>query len=165
EWTREALTPAHAAFLRQLPSGPLTLPGFEIVHGSVQDEDKYVMDAAEAVPALRSQQVQLVFFGHTHYQGGFGLDKAGKLYHWSVGSNKEGCVLRAELESGTRYLLNPGSVGQPRDGNWRAGFAIFDETERRVDFYRTEYDLAKTQEKMSQAGLPEPLIRRLKEGR
>ncbi|HEX5482053.1 MAG TPA: metallophosphoesterase family protein, partial [Terriglobia bacterium] len=46
EWTREALTPAHAAFLRQLPSGPLTLPGFEIVHGSVQDEDKYVMDAA-----------------------------------------------------------------------------------------------------------------------
>lgn len=165
EWTSDALTPAHTAFLRQLPSGPLLLPGFEIVHGSVEDEDQYMMGPAEAIPALRSQQVQLVFFGHTHHQGGFALDRAGKLHHWSVGSGKEGCVLRLELENSTRYLLNPGSVGQPRDGNWRAAFAIFDETERRVDFYRTEYDLVKTQEKMNQAGLPEPLIRRLAQGR
>jgi len=69
------------------------------------------------------------------------------------------------LEDGFRYLINPGSVGQPRDGDWRAAFAIFDEGKREVEYYRTPYDLSKTQEKMQKAGLPEPLILRLAIGR
>lgn len=165
EWTRRALTAEHLAYLRQLSPGPLTQAGFEMVHGSMDDEDQYVMGAAEAIPALRSQPLQLVFFGHTHHQGGFSLDSAGSFHHLAPNSTKEGCVQRLALKNGVRYLINPGSIGQPRDGNWRAAFAIFDETERRIDFYRTSYDLARTQEKMIQAGLPEPLIQRLRHGR
>jgi diadenosine tetraphosphatase ApaH/serine/threonine PP2A family protein phosphatase len=62
-------------------------------------------------------------------------------------------------------LINPGSVGQPRDGDPRAAFAIFDETHRMVEYYRTAYDIGKTQEKMRKASLPDPLIRRLEFGR
>jgi diadenosine tetraphosphatase ApaH/serine/threonine PP2A family protein phosphatase len=109
--------------------------------------------------------MQLVFFGHTHHQGGFSLNRAGVFQKISGGSRRNGRVLTLDLEDGTRYLINPGSVGQPRDGNWRAAFAIFDEAERRVDFYRTEYDIATTQKKMTQAHLPEPLIQRLEFGR
>lgn len=69
------------------------------------------------------------------------------------------------FEDGARYLINPGSVGQPRDGDWRAAFAILDEEQRQVEYYRTPYDLPLTQEKMHKAGLPEPLIRRLEFGR
>ncbi len=69
------------------------------------------------------------------------------------------------LEDGGRYLINPGSVGQPRDGDWRAAFAILDQEQRQVEYYRTAYDLPETQEKMRKAGLPEPLIKRLELGR
>ncbi len=164
-WTCDTLTPNHLSFLRNLAPGPLTMPGFEIVHGSAEDEDQYIFEQAEAIPALRNQSMQLVFFGHTHHQGGFSLNRAGVFQKISGGSRRNGRVLTLDLEDGTRYLINPGSVGQPRDGNWRAAFAIFDEAERRVDFYRTEYDIATTQKKMTQAHLPEPLIQRLEFGR
>ena len=164
-WTREMLSLNHIAFLRQLAPGPLTMPGFEMVHGSVENEDQYIIEPAEAIPALWNQSVQLVFFGHTHLQGGFLLNRAGVFQKISGGSRASGHILTLDLEDGTRYLINPGSVGQPRDGNWRAAFAIFDETKRRIDFYRAEYDIATTQEKMSRANLPEPLIQRLEFGR
>ena len=69
------------------------------------------------------------------------------------------------LEPGARYLINPGSIGQPRDGDWRAAFAIFDDAERQVEYYRSPYNLFQTQEKMEKAGLPEPLVLRLTLGR
>lgn len=69
------------------------------------------------------------------------------------------------LEDGGRYLINPGSVGQPRDNDWRAAFAILDVEKRQVEYYRVPYDLPTTQEKMHKAGLPEPLIKRLEFGR
>jgi predicted phosphodiesterase len=164
-WTRQALTPDHLDYLRQLPAGPLVMPGFEMVHGSEEDEDRYIMDPAEAIPALAQQTVQLVAFGHTHYQGGFLLNSAGTLKRISLPWAADGCILSLPLEHGTRYLVNPGSVGQPRDGDWRAAFAILDEASRVVDYYRASYDVAKTQEKMTSAGLPETLIRRLEFGR
>jgi len=70
-----------------------------------------------------------------------------------------------DLQPDTRYLVNPGSVGQPRDGDPRAAYAIFDGEARRLDLHRVEYPIAVTQQKMSLAGLPEPLIRRLAAGR
>jgi predicted phosphodiesterase len=166
-WTRQNLTLEHLDFLRQLPPGPLLLPGFEIVHGSVEDEDEYVTGAAEAIPALRTQTLQLVFFGHTHLQGGFCLSHTGGFRRINVSSSRDGdgCTGKLDLEDGTRYLINPGSTGQPRDGDSRAAFAILDSNARQVQFYRTSYDMARTQEKMSRAGLPEPLIRRLEFGR
>ncbi len=164
-WTRKELTPEHLTFLRCLPSGPLTVNGFQIVHGSPADEDEYLFGPTQALPALRSLTVQRVFFGHTHFQGGFTLTPAGAFRSIRCTSKENGRTLVLPFQDGTRYLINPGSMGQPRDGDWRAAFAILDEREGAVEYYRTPYDLPKTQQKMFKAGLPEPLIRRLEWGR
>jgi len=182
-WTRNELTPQNSAFLRSLPAGPVLLDGFELVHGSPADEDEYIAGPVQALPALRSLTLQTVFFGHTHHQGGFMLTRQGHFQSirdsvlrqgpTSSGpassdpswSDKERRKVVLPLEDGFRYLINPGSVGQPRDGDWRAAFVILDESNREVEYYRTPYDLSKTQEKMQKAGLPEPLILRLAIGR
>jgi diadenosine tetraphosphatase ApaH/serine/threonine PP2A family protein phosphatase len=78
---------------------------------------------------------------------------------------KDGLILTLLLEDQGRYLLNPGSIGQPRDGDWRAAFAIFDSGRRLIEYFRVSYDLPKTQEKMWKAGLPHLLIQRLEYGR
>ncbi|MGH9325238.1 MAG: metallophosphoesterase family protein [Terriglobia bacterium] len=161
-WTRKAITSEHCFFLRQLAAGPLSVADFEVVHGSEQDEDEYILGSAEAIPALKSQTAPLVFFGHTHCQGGFSLSDSGAFQPFQGYAGQDGAV---SLEPGRRYLINPGSVGQPRDHDWRAAFAIYDDQARHVEFYRTAYDLPTTQKKMQQAALPEPLIHRLEIGR
>ena len=164
-WTRDQLTPEHLTFLRGLPEGPMAIDSFQIVHGSVADEDEYVIGPVQALPALRALKTQVVFFGHTHHQGGFMLSPAGKFQSIHCDSKNDGRTLILPIEEGGCYLLNPGSVGQPRDGDWRAAFAILDEERQQVEYFRTPYDLPKTQDKMLKAGLPEPLIRRLELGR
>lgn len=164
-WTRHQLTPENTAFLRALPAGPLAVDGFQIVHGSPADEDEYIFGPGQALPALKSAKLQVTLFGHTHYQGGFLLTTKGRYQSIRCRSESEGPTLVLPLEDGTRYLINPGSIGQPRDGDWRAAFAILDEGERQVEYYRTPYDLPSTQTKMEKVGLPEPLIRRLEFGR
>lgn len=164
-WTRQQLTPEHIAFLRQLQPGPLTMPGFKMVHGSAEDEDRYLLDAAEVIPALRNQTVQLVLFGHTHHQGGFSLDHTDVFKVINVRSRRKGRVMSVDLKDRTRYLINPGSIGQPRDGDWRAAFAILGESKRQIEFYRAPYNVGITQRKMASAGLPDFLIQRLSVGR
>jgi len=165
DWTRARLTPENSEFLRGLPSGPAQVDGIELVHGSPVDEDEYIFDSLEADQAFRLAESPLTFFGHSHRQGGFLLtgDRRLQAIPLSAIGDDEPAIL--DLEAGVRYLINPGSIGQPRDGDWRAAFAIFDRERSRVDFYRTPYDLAATQEKMHMAGLPEPLIARLEAGR
>lgn len=170
-WTRSALSEERLQFLRQLSSGPVTVDGFTLVHGSERDEDQYVLRVSDAAPLLRHQKREVAFFGHSHIQGGFWLDSQGEV--WPIGMSNElrrdglpdHGVAELRLEPGAHYLVNPGSVGQPRDGNWKAAFAIFDDGAKRVEYYRTPYDLALTQAKMARAGLPDPLIRRLEVGR
>ncbi len=164
-WTREQLSAENLSFLRHLPPGPVTLNGFQLVHGSPSDEDEYLFSPEKALSALRNLSIQVVFFGHTHFQGGFVLTFKGGFAPIRDFYAEEGCALVLPLEDGTRYLINPGSVGQPRDGDWRAAFAILDEENKQVEYYRTVYDVRKTQRKMENAGLPEPLIRRLSHGR
>jgi len=166
-WTRQQLNAENLSFLRQLPPGPMTINGFQLVHGSPNDEDEYLFGREEALSTLRSLAIQAVFFGHTHFQGGFLLTSKGGFARIRdlAGAVEDGCAKVLPLEDGTRYLINPGSVGQPRDGDWRAAFAILDEEQKQVEFYRTSYDVDKTQQKMEDAGLPEPLIRRLSYGR
>ncbi len=165
EWTREQLTAEHLALLRNLPSGPVMLDSFQIVHGSPIDEDEYLFGPVEALPALRTLSVQTTLFGHTHFQGGFMFSPKGRFQTIRCSSKTQGRAGSLLLEDGGRYLINPGSVGQPRDSDWRAAFAILDEEQRQVEYYRTPYDLPTTQDKMRQASLPEPLIRRLEFGR
>ena len=164
-WTRKELTPEHLAFLEQLPQGPLVVDWFEIFHGSRLDEDEYIVSPIEALPNLRDLSSQLGLFGHSHVMGGYMLTTKGKFQ--SIRAIPEGEKTSAilQLEDGCRYLVNPGSVGQPRDGDWRAGFALLDGENRRVEYIRTTYDLKKTQEKMIKAGLPDLLARRLAVGR
>ncbi len=107
----------------------------------------------------------LVFIGHTHLQGGFGLgqDRALTSFHPVYPDGQLVCEMK--LESGVKYLINAGSVGQPRDHDPRAAYAIFDEEESKIFFCRAEYPIGVTQAKMEAAHLPDYLIQRLSIGR
>jgi len=165
EWTRNKLTPEHFGFLHSLPAGPVQLDGFQIVHGSPLDEDEYILGPGQAFPLLRSPENQAVCFGHTHHQGGFMISPQGRFQTIHLPLKEDGLSLTLRLENQGRYLLNPGSVGQPRDGDWRAAFAVFDSEERAVEYMRVSYNLPRTQQKMRKAGLPQLLIQRLEHGR
>jgi predicted phosphodiesterase len=165
EWTRQALAPQHIEYLRALPMGPALMEGFIFVHGSPQDEDEYILGPAQALPLLRSPEAQVVCFGHTHVQGGFTLTEAGRFQSVHFPPATDALTLALRLEDSTRYLINPGSVGQPRDHDWRAAFAILDTDGKVVEYYRTPYDVGQTQAKMEKACLPVPLYRRLELGR
>src|SRR5262249_36910150 len=130
----------------------------EICHGAPFDEDAYLFDELDARHAFDSLTSPICFFGHTHFAITFRL--AGDLLE-IVPTNGGPLVLEAD----SRYLINPGSVGQPRDGDARAAYAIFRTDRREVDLIRLEYPLEITQKKMLDAGLPEPLARRLGVGR
>jgi predicted phosphodiesterase len=164
DWTRSHLTPEHFEFLRELPGGPVTVEDFELVHGSPEDEDQYIFDLLEAGRAFEAVTSPVVFFGHTHHQGGFFLGAKQKLQGIRTPPQEDGEPARFLLQPDARYLINPGSVGQPRDGDWRAGFAIYDADACAVEYYRTPYNLELTQQKMRKEGLPEPLALRLEVG-
>jgi diadenosine tetraphosphatase ApaH/serine/threonine PP2A family protein phosphatase len=136
------------------------------VHGSLLDEDQYVLTVRDAWQPLCQAQTRINFFGHTHVQGGFATNghewfRLTPQYH----SRDEVESYDLQLRDGARYMLNPGSVGQPRDGDWRAAFALYDDVARMVTFYRVPYDVRLTQMRIIGAGLPDRLATRLREGR
>lgn len=179
-WTRQVLRPENFEWLRVLPQGPIDLNPlwgddgkgvdqfgkFELVHGSPLDEDEYIIVIRDAYEPLIQTQAAITFFGHTHIQGGFCM----RGDEWEtlrpVYRNKrivESCDIA--LAPQTKYLINPGSVGQPRDGDWRAACALLDTKDGRVTFYRVPYDVEKAQRHILDAKLPERLATRLAEGR
>lgn len=168
-WTREQLTPEHYDWLHALPQGPLAVEGFpgaQLVHGSPGDEDAYVVSIGDALPPLLALTTPLTFFGHTHLQGGFfanGSSADGFRPEYRTVGQAESIPLH--LKPATRYMINPGSVGQPRDGDWRAAFALFDTEAQVVHFHRTPYDLKAAQDRIFAANLPPRLATRLAAGR
>lgn len=164
-WTREQLRPENREYLENLPIGPLPIDGFSLVHGALRDEDEYVVAPAQALESLLEAPSQVTFFGHTHIQGGFSLgpDNAIAALRLRPANGEKFTTL--DLKKGTNYLLNPGSVGQPRDGDARAAFAVADVAHGHVEFWRVPYELESVQERMEKAGLPESLILRLSFGR
>ena len=168
-WTQCVLSAEHIAWLKHLPQGPVTpseAHTARCVHGSLLDEDEYVLSPREAFQSLAGGGPAVNFFGHTHLQGGFATD--GEQWYrltpdYFTRDTAETWEL--PLSSGARYLLNPGSVGQPRDGNWRAAFAVYDTERRTVLFCRVPYDLRTAQESILNAGLPDRLASRLRDGR
>jgi predicted phosphodiesterase len=166
-WTRSELTPAHQRFLLDLPQGPWISPlrEFQLVHGSLHDEDQYLYDEGDAYDALKATLVPVTFFGHTHLPCFFALAGRGDLTSEFIDEATPQGRTTIRLEEGTRYLINPGSVGQPRDRDPRAAYALFDPDNQIVELKRVEYDIKAVQEKMGAAALPEYLIQRLAVGR
>jgi diadenosine tetraphosphatase ApaH/serine/threonine PP2A family protein phosphatase len=161
-WTYDALTPAHRQWLAALPCGPVVVDELvEICHGSPFDEDAYIFDELDAVRALKTSQRPLCLFGHTHWPVTFEL-AGGRVD--TIGS-PDSVSDHVALQPGSKYLLNPGSVGQPRDGDPRAAYALVDTSALRVDLYRVDYPIETTQAKVLNAGLPEVLAQRLRVGR
>ena len=164
DWTRAQLSNENLDWLASLPQGPLEVDGFMLVHGAIQDEDEYVFTPSQALEGLLDSTSQVTFYGHTHHQGGFAyLDSQLEVLQLHPRNNELHCAL--QIESEKRYLLNPGSIGQPRDGDPRAGFAIADLDHHAIEFWRVAYDIRQVQARMRSARLPEPLAHRLTLGR
>lgn len=157
-WTRQALTTTNLDYLSKLPQGPIAHEGVTLVHGSPFDEDAYIVKAADAASLLPFLTTNLTFFGHTHVQGGFVVAPAG------VTPVDPTCALEMRPERGF-YLVNPGSVGQPRDGDWRAAYALYSPEQQRIDFARVPYNPGPTAEKIVLAGRPVMLAARLLMGK
>jgi diadenosine tetraphosphatase ApaH/serine/threonine PP2A family protein phosphatase len=161
-WTLDVLTPEHRAWLAALPEGPIDVDDtVEICHGSPFDEDAYIFDELDALRALKVASRPLCLFGHTHYPITFELSDQG--FDAVVPAATGESVVK--LKSGVKYLMNPGSVGQPRDGDPRAAYAIVDTVARRVELMRVTYSVEEAQAKVIRAGLPEVLAQRLGVGR
>jgi predicted phosphodiesterase len=168
-WNREHLDAEHLEWLRNLPKGPVVLEGvsdLQFVHGSPEDEDRYVVTVEDALESLIAANVSVTFFGHTHIQGLFWLGGGATQSvdpEYSTVGNQESWEF--QLQAGATYMINPGSIGQPRDGDWRAGFALFDSESRNLTFYRVPYNLRSAQERIFAASLPPRLATRLAAGR
>jgi diadenosine tetraphosphatase ApaH/serine/threonine PP2A family protein phosphatase len=154
QWTAAQLTPADIAYLDSLP---LTLErgGFTLVHGSPRDPVwEYLFSASIAAGSFGYFRTSYCLVGHTHVPAVFREKGEGAGLSPGIG------LVLGE----TRLIINPGGVGQPRDGDPRASYAIYESEGRVIRLYRVPYDIKSTQDKMMQAGLPIRLVTRLEEG-
>jgi len=166
-WTREVLTVENRAWLAGLPPGPLTPNGSDVacVHGTPADEDEYLISSAHAVVALYDHPASIILFGHTHRQNGFIKTDLDWYQPEPQFDSRTGFASHElPLHPDARYLLNPGSVGQPRDRDWRAAFALYDAERALFTWYRTPYVVAQAQARIRNAGLPGRLADRLAVG-
>jgi putative phosphoesterase len=138
-WTQSVITPENLELIKGLPL-KLEYPGFDIVHGSLLEPlSEYLTSMAAAVPTFNLMSKPKLFVGHTHQP--------------------------LHLKYQDKEILNPGSVGQPRDGDPAAAYLLYDDEKQEVQLFRVEYDIEAVQKKMKAVGLPERLISRLKAGR
>ncbi len=158
-WSTAQLKPENLAYVKGLPVGPHEiLPGMAICHGSPLDEDAYVFTDYDAYEIFAGFGSNLTFFGHTHVPSMFSVGRRGV----EVKALRNTGSLT--LDPKARYLLNPGSIGQPRDRDPRAAYMTFDDAEQRVSWYRLEYPVAVAQRRIVEAGLPQVLADRLAVG-
>ncbi|MDQ1471355.1 MAG: hypothetical protein QOJ99_2835 [Bryobacterales bacterium] len=163
QWTIEKLTHQNLDYLRDLPRGPVLVEDFLLVHGSPLDEDEYIASMADASNVFPYLEAGVTFFGHTHMQGGF-MWMNGEQYPVSGPSAREAIDERF-LDPDYAWLINPGSVGQPRDGDPRAAYSLYDSEKRVLQLRRVAYDTEAVGASMVEAGLPPALGARLNFGR
>jgi predicted phosphodiesterase len=161
-WTQSAMKSANLDYLRGLPRGPDRIEDFQIMHGSPIDEDEYVVNEREVAQVAPYLEAAIGFFGHTHLQGGFLCHRNGVKRLRTV--DDDASSRSYDLDDNAVYLINAGSVGQPRDGDPRAAYTIYEPGSRLATLYRVEYDIAAAQRKIIKAGLPEMLALRLEAG-
>jgi diadenosine tetraphosphatase ApaH/serine/threonine PP2A family protein phosphatase len=162
EWTRENASAATIEFLRSLePAG--SRDGIGLFHGSPRDPIwEYVLTTEQAEVSMDVQAERIGLIGHSHVALFFARPELARNGGAQGAQASDGDLLA--LESGT-WLLNPGSVGQPRDGDPRAAWLELDTTEWTARFHRVEYDVATAAETILVAGLPSQLAERLEVGR
>jgi len=163
-WTGQVLTGPNRRYLEKLPVGPRDIePGLAICHGSPTDEDEYLFTETEARSAFDASDVPVMFFGHSHVPCMFECTVEISP-PTLVGTLLRGSRVSIDLDPRRRYLINPGSVGQPRDRDPRASYAIYDSKARRLTLYRVEYDVDEARKRILAAGLPPMLGDRLLHG-
>ncbi len=159
-WAREQIHESEAEYLRKLRM-VRQVTDFTIVHATLDTPAgwSYVQNKFDAMASFNYQFTSVCFYGHTHVPVAFAQS----------GSERPAKIEISEetiaIEPGKKYFINAGSVGQPRDGDWRAAYAIFDKAAGTVTIRRVEYDIDRAMEKILDAGLPEGLAQRLGEGR
>lgn len=159
-WTRKKLTPDNRSYLIRLPQGPLMVDSQIMVsHGTPIDEDAYIFSDYDAYEVFQVMDFKICFFGHTHLPVIYAVSNQ-RLYTFRPNAEK----VKVELVNGFKYLINPGSVGQPRDKNPLASFAMYDSDRRTLTFKRVEYPVPRAQGKILKAGLPQSLANRLSIG-
>jgi diadenosine tetraphosphatase ApaH/serine/threonine PP2A family protein phosphatase len=159
-WTRQALEPEHRDFLQGLPEQRGLNGQVRLAHGSLLHRDHYLTSHFDIVENIRRMEeaeprIRILFFGHTHIQVAFACDQD----TLDVISSP-----RFTIRDDRLYLINPGSVGQPRDRDPRCSFLLYDDETRTVEFVRLAYDIRTCREKILSAGLPRELADRLGAG-
>lgn len=156
QWTRDRLTEDQKEWLRALRFSRL-VRNFTVVHATLDSPTGwgYVLSDLDASASFSYQHTQLCFYGHTHVPRAFVRETR----------VTEVPATEVVIEPGKKYFLNAGSVGQPRDQDWRASYILYSPGENRVRWRRLPYDIQRAQKKIIEAGLPERLALRLAEGR
>ncbi len=156
EWTRNHLTAEDKTWLRDLRL-QRQVRDFTIVHATLDTPARwgYVFNNLDAAASFTYQHTTVCFFGHTHVPSAFIRDNGVRRVTTEL----------LRIETDKKYFINTGSVGQPRDGNWRAAYCIYDVENNVVEQRRVKYKVATAQKKIVKAGLPPPLAERLAIGR
>jgi predicted phosphodiesterase len=155
-WTRKQLTEDDKKWLRDLRYMRL-VASFTIVHATLDVPQRwgYVFDKLAAAASFTYQNTSVCFFGHTHVPVAFIRDSV----------VRGGTYSKFKVEPGRKYFVNVGSIGQPRDGNPKAAYVVYDMNEGSIELRRLDYDIATAQAKIRAAGLPERLAERLAHGK
>jgi diadenosine tetraphosphatase ApaH/serine/threonine PP2A family protein phosphatase len=160
EWTIGVVSEDTRRWLVTLPNR-IEVPDFLAVHGSPRDPiEEYILDLPTSLAIFSEHAFSLCLVGHSHVPGTFILGADGTVSARALPVGEP-----VPLARSCRYIVNVGSVGQPRDGDPRAGYLLLDTEERTVTLRRLPYSIAATQEKMGARGLPSALARRLAMGR
>lgn len=156
-WTKKVVNKKNLDFIRRLEQSPRIVDEtITICHGAPFDEDYYIFGEFDAAEAFSYSNTPVCFFGHTHFPFVY-MENDGNV----EGTFLEGDANEVKLEKGAKYLINPGSIGQPRDRNPKAAYAVYDSATRVVKFHRVEYDIELAQKKILAEQLPAALAERL----
>jgi len=162
-WTKEQLNPRNLEYVRSLPAGPLRVdPLITICHGSPMDEDYYILYENDAYLSFQCFDTTICLFGHTHVPGLFVLEERNSSFYYFIPRDRFEAKL--DLSGQTRYLINPGSVGQPRDYDPRASCVVLDTDRAVITFLKIPYDIGKTVRRIQLSNLPGFLADRLLSG-
>ena len=159
KWTQTVLRPENADWLNGL-GYEFRVPEFLLVHGAPITYFEYILDKSAAARAFAATDAPLIFVGHTHIAECYALRPDGAIdhKHWQQGGS-------FVLDAGSRFIVNVGSVGQPRDLNPKASFAFYEPASATITITRFAYAISAVQEKIASVHLPETLARRLVVGR